>query len=172
MVCLKWIFLGNLYKREKWISVRVFCGSISVCDYVCTWCRGQRMMSAVFLECSPPYFLRQHLSQSLKLIYSARLAGQWAPGIFVSKPPFPMINDECYCGQPFVWGLEPWILILVQQALYLLSYLSVPRKFVFCFLISNLILILDTRASILLIFFKSKTWTHFSTSSSILYYCY
>lgn len=54
--------------------------------YVCTR-GGQRSTVYVFLNHTPPKFLRQGLSLTLKLADVSRLAGQWVLRITSSLPP-------------------------------------------------------------------------------------
>lgn len=50
-----------------------------MCVYTCVW--WPEVSIRVFLNCSPPYFLRQGLPLNLKLVNSAKLAGGWTLGI-------------------------------------------------------------------------------------------
>lgn len=55
-------------------------------------CAGQKLMLRVFLNHSTPYFLRQNLSLNLALWGSAKLAGEWAPKVFL---PLPLRDCDC-----------------------------------------------------------------------------
>lgn len=89
----------------------------------CTY-RGQTLLSDIFLRRSLPYVLRQNLS----LAVSARLAGQRAPGTFLSPHPLssspptptPSCRARAHYAWLFMWGLKMLIqgLMLRQQARY------------------------------------------------------
>ena len=114
---------GSLFSYSLFPLSRSVCVWIYICVCVCIIhvpvsaheCvnahpggRSQRPMAGVFLNCFPPYSLRQTFSLKPGLINLSQKTGQQAPEI-LSSLPFPCKDGRCILScYLFMWAMETW----------------------------------------------------------------
>lgn len=82
-----------------------------ICTYVLT-CGGQRLMAGIFLKSLSTLGFRQSSSLNQELSDSARLAGQWVPGVFCVPLLSASFADSCCLA----WSSVSTLLTVISPA--------------------------------------------------------